>query len=359
MSVHTVTLVLGTSTGGVGVHVASLVRGLGAHGWHANVCGPQATDDLFGFSRAGATFTPVHIAGAARDPFAAVAVRRVSAGSALVHAHGLRAATVASLTGRHPLVVTWHNAVIAEPGLRRRVLALGERHVARAADIALCVSADLERRVHALGGRDVRPGPVAAPLREAEQFPSEVRCELGIDAGPMVLSVGRLHPQKGHDVLIDGAATLSERWPGLRVVIAGDGPQRAELETLIAARRAPVTLLGRRDDVPDLLRAADVIVWASIWEGSPLTVQEALRAGRPLVATRAGGLPDVVGDGAALVAPGDPGALAEAIGRVLADDAWAATLAARAAEVAQRLPTEHDTVAQVEAIYRELLGASR
>lgn len=354
---RTVTLVLGTSTGGVGVHVASLVRGLGAHGWQANVCGPQATDDLFGFSRAGATFTPVHIAGAARDPLAAAAVRRASAGSALVHAHGLRAATVASLTRRHPLVVTWHNAVIAEPGLRRRVLALGERHVARAADIALCVSPDLERRVRALGGRDVRLGPVAAPLREPERFPSEVRCELGID-GPMVLSVGRLHPQKGHDVLIEAAAALAERWPSLRVVIAGDGPQRAELEALIAARRAPVTLLGRRDDVPDLLRAADVIVWASIWEGSPLTAQEALRAGRPLVATRAGGLPDVVGDGAALVTPGDPAALADAIGRVLADDAWAATLAARAGEVAQRLPTEHDTVAQVEAIYRELLGAS-
>ena len=355
---NAVTLVLGTSTGGVGVHVASLVRGLGANGWRVNVCGPQATDDLFGFSAAGAAFTPVRIAGAPLDPIAAAVVRRVSARSAVLHAHGLRAATVASLTRRHPLVVTWHNAVTGSSGLRRRVLALGERQVARAADITLCVSPDLEQRVRALGGRDVRPAPVAAPLREAKRFATEVRRELGVDAGPMLLSVGRLHPQKGHDVLIEAAAKLAGRWPDLRVFIAGEGPQRDDLEALIAARRAPVTLLGRRDDVPDLLCAADVLVWASIWEGSPLSVQEALRAGRPLVATRVGGLPDVAGDGAALVTPGDPAALADAIARVLEDDRWAATLVARAGEVAQRLPSEHDTVAQVEAVYRELLGAS-
>jgi glycosyltransferase involved in cell wall biosynthesis len=355
--VKAVTLVLGTSTGGVGVHVASLARGLAADGWRVSVCGPQATDDLFGFAATGATFTPVSIAGTLGDPVAAATVRRVAKASVL-HAHGLRAGMVAALTRRHPLVVTWHNAVLAAPGVRRRILALGERQVARSADITLCVSPDLERRVRALGGADVRSGPVAAPVRDPQRFPTEMRRELGIEAGPMLLSVGRLHPQKGHDVLIEAAAILVRRWPALRVVIAGDGPQRGRLEALIAARRAPVTLLGRRDDVADLLRAADVLVWASTWEGSPLSVQEALRAGRPLVATRVGGLMDVAGDAAAFVPPGDPRALAEAIGQVLEDDEWAATLVARAGEVAQRLPSEHDTIARVEAVYRELVGAS-
>ncbi len=353
---HTATLVLGTSTGGVGVHVASLARGLGAHGWQVSVCGPQATDDLFGFSAAGARFIPVRIVGTPVDPIAAAVVHHASAGSSLVHAHGLRAATVAALARRRPLVVTWHNAVLGRSGTRRRMLALGERYVARTADITLCVSPDLERRVRALGGRDVRSGPVAAPLREPSRFPSEIRAELGVGTGPMLLSVGRLHPQKGHDVLIEAAAALRKRWPKLHAFIAGDGPQRADLEALIASRQAPVTLLGRRNDIPDLLRAADVLVWASIWEGSPLSIQEALRAGRPLIATRVGGLPDVAGDGAALVSPGDPVALADAISRVLEDDAWASTLVARAAEVARRLPSEYDTVAQVEAVYRELLG---
>jgi len=352
-----VTLVLATSTGGVGAHVASLARGLGSDGWQVNVCGPQATDDLFGFSREGASFTP--ISGKPADPRAMRVVRRVAAGSDVLHAHGLRAATIAGLTRRHPLVVTWHNAVLAPSGPRRRVLGAGERYVARSADIALCVSPDLEERVRALGGRDVRPGPVAAPLREPERFPSEVRDALGVGDAPLLLSVGRLHPQKGHDVFIEAVTHVRKQCPAVHAVIAGDGPQRAELEALIASRDAPVMLLGRRVDIPDLLRAADVVVWASVWEGSPLSVQEALRAARPLVATRVGGLPDLVGDGAVLVPPGDAEALAAAIDRVLQDDAWAATLTARAAEIARRLPNEHDTLAQVEAVYRELIGASR
>lgn len=351
------TLVLASSTGGVGAHVVSLVRGLTADGWRVNVCGPQATDDLFGFSRAGAAFTSV--SGSATDPRAVRTVRRVAASSNVLHAHGMRAATVAALTGRHPLVVTWHNAVLAPPGPKRRVLELGERLVARSADITLCASPDLEDRVRALGGRDVRPGPVAPPLRDPERFPSEVRESLGVGDAPMVLSVGRLHPQKGYDVLVDAVARLQKDCPGVRAVIAGDGPQRAELEGRIAEAGAPVELLGRRVDIPDLLRAADVVVCSSVWEARALSVQEALLAGRPVVTTRVGGLPDLVGDAAVLVPPNDPAALAEAVERVLADPAWAATLAARATEAARRLPGEHDTVAQVEAVYRELIGASR
>lgn len=353
----TATLVLATSTGGVGAHVSSLVRGLTADGWRVNVCGPQATDELFGFSRDGAAFTPV--SGSAADPHAVRTVRRVAGRSDVLHAHGLRAATVAGLAGRHPLVVTWHNAVLAPPGVKRQALALGERFVARSADIALCASSDLEERVRALGGRDVRPGPVAPPLRKPERFPSEVRAALGVDDAPLLLSVGRLHPQKGHDVFVEAVARLGKDRPGVRAMIAGDGPQRAELETRIAELGAPVELLGRRVDIADLLGAADVVVCSSVWEARSLSVQEALLAGRPVVATRVGGLPELVGDAAVLVPPNDPGALAEALERILDDPAWAATLAARAAEAARRLPNEHDTVAQVEAVYRELIGASR
>ena len=124
---------------------------------------------------------------------------------------------------------------------------------------------------------------------------------LGDDRRPLVVAVGRLHPQKGYDVLLDAVA----RWvadPRLRpaplVVIAGDGPLHDELAARIAAERLPVTLLGRRTDVADLLGAADVCVLPSVWEARSLTAQEALRAGTPLVATAVGGIPELVGDAA-------------------------------------------------------------
>jgi len=97
-------------------------------------------------------------------------------------------------------------------------------------------------------------------------------------------------------------------------------------------------------------------VLPSVWEARSLTAQEALRAGRPLVATAVGGTPRLVGDGAVLVPPGDPLALGTAVRRLLDDPAAAAALAARGLAVAACFPTEQDTVAQVCALYAELLA---
>jgi glycosyltransferase involved in cell wall biosynthesis len=117
---------------------------------------------------------------------------------------------------------------------------------------------------------------------------------------------------------------------------------------------------GRVGNVPELLQAADVFVLPSRWEGQPLVLQEALRAGVPIVATRAGGIPDLVGagtgDGAALlVPPGNPEALAEAITRVLADAALNARLRASAAQQAKSLPGEDDAVTAVLHAYARAL----
>jgi glycosyltransferase involved in cell wall biosynthesis len=107
--------------------------------------------------------------------------------------------------------------------------------------------------------------------------------------------------------------------------------------------------------VPALLAAADVVVVPSIWEGQPLIVQETLRAGRPLVATRAGGIAELTGDDAALlVPPGDPGALAAAVTRLLDDPAAAARLAAAARDRAALLPSETAAVDQVFSLYQRV-----
>ena len=350
-------LVLATSTGGTGTHVRSLARGLVARGLDVTVYGPRSTEAMFAFTAAGAAFVAAEIAGGLH-PYAAaraaLGLRRPVRDAVVVHAHGLRAALVAGLVTPPgtPYVVTWHNAVGGG-----WVGAGAERLVARRADLALCVSPDLEARVRALGGRDVRPGPVAGPpLPAPTRGRAEVRAELGAGDRPLVLTVGRLHPQKGYLSLIAAAALLAGRRPAPLFVAAGEGPQRGVLTAEIRRTGAPVELLGRRTDVADLLAAADVVVSASSWEGSPLAVQEALRAGRPLVATAVGGVAGLVGAGADLVAPADPAALANAVAQVLDDPARAAALAARAAQAVGRLPTEASTVHRVAAVYAELLG---
>jgi glycosyltransferase involved in cell wall biosynthesis len=349
-----IALVLGSSTGGVGVHVRSLAGGLVDLGHHVRVVGPRATENLFGFRDVGAEFAELELANGAPDPRAVVALRRRTGEQDVLHAHGLRAGLVAGLSGRGPLVVTWHNAVLDPPGAHRRVLELGERLVAHRAAVSLGASADLVARIQSLGGRDVRLGPVAIAAPRASRPASAVRAELGLAAGQtLIVSVGRLHPQKAHDVLV----RASQDWRAFDpvVVIAGDGPSRPELEALIREVDAPVRLLGQRPDVADLLAAADIVVLASRWEARSLAAQEALLLGRALVATDVGGMRDLVGEAAELVAPDDTDALAEAVRALLADPARREMLAARTGAQAARWPTVRDMLEQVEGIYRELV----
>ena len=140
------------------------------------------------------------------------------------------------------------------------------------------------------------------------------------------------------------------------MAIAGTGPAYRDLAGQILAARAPVTLLGHRDDVADLLAAADLAVVSSVWEARQLFAQEALAAGVPLVATEVGGLPDLVGDAARLVPPDDVDALDAAVRELLADPELRARYAAAGRARAATWPTEADTVAQVGSVYAELTG---
>ncbi|MDG4798391.1 glycosyltransferase family 4 protein [Micromonospora sp. WMMD1082] len=356
----TVVLLLASSTGGVGQHVRALTRGLTAVGEPVLVCGPAATQDQFDFVAAGARFQPVEIPPnlTPADARAVTALRRLLAAErvSVVHAHGLRAGLVAVLARpAAPLVVTWHNAVLAG-GLRGSLSRLAERVVARGARVTLGASADLVARAAALGATDARLAPVAAPdLPAPRRRRAAVRAEFAVTADqPLILSVGRLHPQKRYDVLVDAAARWRERNPPPAVVIAGSGPAYLPLAARVSAARAPVTLLGHRTDVADLLSGADLAVVTSDWEARQLFAQEALRAGVPLVATAVGGLPDLVGDAAVLVPPGDVDAVDAAVRELLDDDAGRAELARRGAARAATWPTEAATVAQLAALYAEL-----
>ena len=362
--------VLATSAGGVGSHIRSLLPAIRAAGATVRVCGPRSTEELFGFTAAGAAFSPVGIsAGLAplADRRAVAQLRRAVADAALVHAHGLRAGLVAAAARRlsrrrdQPLVLTLHNALQEGGGPKQWLLEKAEGWTVRGADIVLAVSGDLAENARRLGARDVRVAPaLAPPLPPADRGREAVRAELGVEDGrPLVVAVGRLHPQKGYDVLLDAVTGWADdpRLPVMPVVaIAGDGPLEEELAARITAEALPVRLLGRRGDVADLLGAADLCVLPSRWEGSPFTGQEALRAGTPLVATRAGGMPDLFGAGASFVPVGDAAALSEAVVRVLTDPAHAADLVEAGRKQAAEWPDEAASLRRTVAVYRELLG---
>jgi glycosyltransferase involved in cell wall biosynthesis len=176
----------------------------------------------------------------------------------------------------------------------------------------------------------------------------------------VVLAVGRLAAQKGYGTLLAAAARWQRRDPAPLLVIAGAGPLADGLHSQARSAGLAVRFLGQRRDIPALLACADVVVLASSWEGQPLIVQEALRAGRPLVATRVGGVPDLTGqDGAVLVPAGDPGRLAAAVLSVLDDPGRGEQLSVAALARAATLPDETAAVDAVMAIYQQIAALRR
>ncbi|WP_432837273.1 glycosyltransferase family 4 protein [Dactylosporangium sp. CA-092794] len=354
-----IALVLASSTGGIGRHVGMLAEGLAARGHQVSVHGPADTEAQFGFAARGARFVPVEIPASPQpgDVLAVRALRRSVRGADVIHAHSLRAGLVAALArpAGTPLVVTWHNLVLAT-GLRATLYQPLERRVARAADVTLAVSTDLADRARELGARDVRLAKVPAPApRPVARGRDQVREDLGAEPDqPLVLAVGRLHPQKGFETLVSAAARWRDRKPEPFVAIAGSGPSYMSLAQRISVEDAPVHLLGYRDDVPDLLAAADLVVATSVWEGQPLFIQETLAAGRPLVSTAVGGVPEVVGPAARLVEPHDVDAVDTAVQALLDDPDARAELSRLGLARAATWPTERDTIDQVEAVYAGL-----
>jgi glycosyltransferase involved in cell wall biosynthesis len=161
-------------------------------------------------------------------------------------------------------------------------------------------------------------------LTNREETRARMRQTLGYAPDDLVVCMtGRLHPQKGHTYLFQAAACLKERFPGLRLLIIGDGPERAALEAEAQARGLGniVQFLGMRKDVPELLASSDIFAFPSLYEGLPNAVLEAMAMSLPVVASTADGTVEVIEnerDGL-LVPTGDAAALEVALARVLGD----------------------------------------
>ena len=352
---------LGPSTGGIRRHVVELATRLRQRGWAVQMAGPPGVlDDLEVLDHC--VDVPAGL-GPARLMAARQALTGAAGGAQLIHAHGLKAGWLAaSLRSRPPLVVTLHNVVLPEaagaaaPVLHRLELALPAR-----CDATVAVSNEMARRLVGVpgGGRVTVVAPVAPAPRVAASA-DQARASVGALPGqPLVVSVGRLHPQKGHDTLIDAAGILARRRPEVRVVIVGDGPSHESLARRIQrlGLEEVVALVGSRPSGAEVLAVADVVALASRWEGWPLVVAEAIQLGRPVVATAVGGIPEMVEDGVSgwLVPPGSADGLAGSLEAALADP----RLAMRRAEAARIRFAERydpeDLVARVESVYRDVL----
>ena len=352
--------VCGSAAGGVRAHLADCARLLAADGHDVIVEAPAAVLDGLDLEPARAEPLEIGPRPSLNDTLAVARLRRLGRRADVLHAHGLRAGALAALAlgrrrrGRTRLVVTLHNLTVGG----RLTTLVGdrlERLIARRADLVLAVSPDLAERARVLGAPQVELAiiPAVPTQQPAEPRPSDAAApeDAWPRSGARLLTVARLAPQKGLPLLLEVAAILSREVDAGRLAaftwaLAGDGPGREQAAERIAAEQLPVALLGRRSDAPALMEAADIVVQTSLWEGQPLTIQEALRAGAAIVATDVGGTAVTARGGAVLVAP-QAQAIAEALRTLLSDPEARTRAAERAQAAARRLPGLEDLAAQL------------
>ena len=352
--------VCGSAAGGVRAHLADCARLLAADGHDVIVEAPAAVLDGLDLEPARAEPLEIGPRPSLNDTLAVARLRRLGRRADVLHAHGLRAGALAALAlgrrrrGRTRLVVTLHNLTVGG----RLTTLVGdrlERLIARRADLVLAVSPDLAERARELGAPQVELAIIPAVPTQQPAEPGASDAAAAEDAWPRsgarLLTVARLAPQKGLPLLLEAAAILSREVDAGRLAaftwaLAGDGPGREQAAERITAEQLPVTLLGRRTDAPALMKAADIVVQTSLWEGQPLTIQEALRAGTAIVATDVGGTAVTARGGAVLVAP-QAQAIAESLGTLLSDSEARSCAAERAQEAAGRLPGLEDLAAQL------------
>ena len=344
-----IALVCEPPDGGAAEHVAQLVRGLPAHGHEPVLYAPEA------FAPA-VDFVPLPFrrdyAHPADDARAFAQLVRELRGFDLVHAHSSKAGVVARLAGwssRRPVVYTPHGfPFVGEMREARRVFShVVERLLAppTAAIIGVCAfERDLARAnqlhprmlavVH--NGSPACDGPLKRP-------------------GLVVGTVSALRRGKGVDVFLDAVPAILAAVPGAELVIAGDGPQAAELQAHPSAKL--VRWEAYRAPASNHLRELDVYVLASSWEAFPIGPLEALACGVPQVVTAVGGTREaVVPETGLLIGPRDPGALAAAVVELLQDEPRRVAMRAASRERHAAQFTVDRMVAGTAAVYARVLS---
>lgn len=292
----------------------------------------------------------------------------------IVHTHTAKAGLWGRLAARWagvPVVVhTYHGHILDgyfSPLKTRAILAV-ERALARVTDRLVSVSDTVRDELLAKGiGRPeqhtvVPLGLDLKPFLLAEGERGGFRRELGVGPDdPLVGIVARLVPIKDHDTFFRAAGEVAARVPACRFIVVGDGARRGELERLVArlGLASRVQFLGWRADLPRIYADLDVVVLSSRNEGSPVSLIEAMAAARPVVATRVGGVQDLVEDGVTglLAPPGEPGALAAAVMALLGDPERRRTMGEAGRKRVYPAFSADRLIQDIDRLYTELLEA--
>ncbi len=299
--------------------------------------------------------------------------RHIKAGKyAIVHTHLLKADIWGALAGRaggaSVIVSSKHNceSVLQNPGY-------GQIHglMTRFADVVIAVSSSVAEYIATTGHLE---GPKIAVVYYGiddvgESSPDAIdrtRADLGVDQSvPLVLCVARLDPQKDHETLFRAWKDVTARIQSARLLLVGGtqlgGEEYVEgLERLTAALGIGDTVIftGVRGDVGDLMAACDVFAMSSRWEGVGLVFLEAMRARRPVVATRVGGIPEVVVDGKTgyLVDAGDPAGLASSLVKLIEDRETARTMGEQGRDRFEQRFSAEQMLTKMSGLYDKLLG---
>jgi glycosyltransferase involved in cell wall biosynthesis len=203
-------------------------------------------------------------------------------------------AALSARSHRLPWAVNWHHP----PGLaitpRRRAIL---RWAIPRADAILAVSESQRRELVALGARSASVAVIqnGSDFRPSDSRRDDIRAALGLAASDFVaLLVGRLESQKRIDLFIEALSQVRGQGVSIVGLVAGQGPDLPALVAQVQGRGVDVRFLGRREDMPDVFAMADVLCLTSDVEASPYVLIEAMACGLPVVATRVGGVPEMV-----------------------------------------------------------------
>ncbi|MBE3584511.1 MAG: glycosyltransferase family 4 protein, partial [Limnochordaceae bacterium] len=277
-----------------------------------------------------------------------------------VHAHTFKAGAVARLAGAAegvPTIYTPHGwrFMAGTPRLWQLAGPTIERFLARHAARIVCVSEYERQLALELGIAD--PEKLVVVQNGIPDVPDQAR-KLGpvhsLTQNVRAIMVGRFEPPKDQETLVRAVARASR--PGIVLDLVGDGPTRTRIADLARSLGLGdrVRFLGERDDIPELLAESHVFVLASQFEGLPLVVLEAMRAGLPVVATGVGGVPEAVRDGVTgiLVPPRNVEALAEALGTLASSARVRTEMGAAGRRLFLSRFTEGRMLQEIERIYR-------